>query len=536
MINSTIITMTNDIKDPNRYKIIKKLTKIDIPLVVISILAVFGTMFLLILFPEKSSNVAISLFCSSTETLGSFVLITAFLFLAILIYLLFSKYGNIRLGGYKADYSNFSWISMMFMAGLASGTVYWGFIEWAYYYMAPPYGIESGTSLAYEWAQAYNFFHWGFTAWAIYCVAALPIAYNFHVRKNEGLRLSSVFNEATKKVKLPYKNILMKLVDIIFIFTVLGGLSVTLALSVPMIGESIASALSIEHTFVQDMILVLLIALIYSFSSYIGIDKGMKKISSLNAYITIIFTIIVLAVGPSLFIIKLATNSVGLMLQNFLIMSFWTDPINESGFPETWTVFYWLWWVTYAPFVGLFVARISKGRKIKEVILAMLLAGSLGVWTFFGVVGGLSLNDHLVGKLDVVGIINGAGGGAVHAQIINQLPFSGVLIIMFIVMSVLFLATTLDSASFTLATTVRPTLKSGEDPSPFNRLFWCLMITALPLTLMSINAPLNTIKTCAVLTAIPLLLILIILIVGFISWLKEDYGEMHSHEIKELHK
>jgi BCCT family betaine/carnitine transporter len=316
--------------------------------------------------------------------------------------------------------------------------------------------------------------------------------------------------------------------------TVFGSLSISLGLSVPMIGEAIAQLLSIKHTFVQDVAILLLISIIYSFSSYIGLDKGMKRLSDFNIYLAIAFTLIILLVGPTLFLVKNSINALGLMADNFFRMCMWTDPINNSGFTEIWTVFYWLYWVVFAPFMGLFVARISKGRKIKEVILNMLVSGSAGIWFFFGVLGGFSLHSQLSGKVEVAKMLEEAGGSLVIIQVIDQLPFTNLLLLLFAVVAILFLSTTLDSASFTLASTVSPELKSGEDPSPISRLFWCLMLSALPLVLMLIDAPLTTIKSCAIASAIPLAIILAILIVGLVRWLKEDYGHMHSYEIEEI--
>ncbi|WP_440952284.1 BCCT family transporter [Methanococcoides sp. FTZ1] len=507
--------------------------KKDVPLILVSVPLIFSLSSLLYCFPDDGKNLTVSFYNVMTETLGPFVLLYTLSCFGFLLYLGFSKYGNVRLGMCYPEYSTFSWIGMMFCAGLGAATLYWAFVEWAYYYLTPPFGVESGTPLAYEWATAYNFFHWGLPGWSIYCLASLPVAYHFHVRGEKGLRLSAVFSKAIGRSQ---DGISGKVVDLIFILTVFGSLSISLGLSVPMIGDAIAQLLSIKHTFVQDVAILLLISIIYSFSSYIGLDKGMKRLSDFNIYLAIAFTLIILLVGPTLFLVKNSINALGLMADNFFRMCMWTDPINNSGFTELWTVFYWLYWVVFAPFMGLFVARISKGRKIKEVILNMLVSGSAGIWFFFGVLGGFSLHSQLSGKVEVAKMLEEAGGSFVIMQVIDQLPFTNLLLLLFAVVAILFLSTTLDSASFTLASTVSPELKSGEDPSPISRLFWCLMLSALPLVLMLIDAPLTTIKSCAVASAIPLAVILAILIVGLVRWLKEDYGHMHSHEIEEISK
>ena len=506
--------------------------KLDMFLLLTSLVIVIALVAGLTMFPEAGKAGADFLFSSLTMIFGTPVLVAVFGAVIFLTILGFSKYGNIRLGEGSPEYSTFSWVSMMICAGLGSATVYWAFVEWAYYFNAPALGIEPGTTMAYEFGTAYNLFHWGISAWATYCIAALPVAYHFHVRKNTGLSLSSVCTAVRgDKPMTPFWKATCRLIDIIFIFTCFGGLSITLGVSVPMVSEMLASILGLEANFGMNLAIVLMISAVFSLSSYIGISKGMARISSMNTYFAMFFCLAVFLIGPTLFITKATVNGMGTMFQNFIKMSLWTDPVDGSGFPEGWTIFYWLYWITYTPFVGLFVTKISKGRTIRGVISNMLLSGSAGCFFFFGILGNFSQYANINGVVDVAGMVASGQSNESIVLLLNTLPMSTAFIVLFSLISILFLATTLDSAAYTMAATVTPGLKTGEDPSPFHRLFWCAMLAAVPLAMMFIDAPLNTIKTCAIVTSIPLTFILGYQVYGFVKWMTADYALKSSEQI-----
>ncbi|WP_240375089.1 BCCT family transporter [Bacillus piscicola] len=505
----------------------------DVTLISISLAVVLAIVLLLSIFPEQGTAIADQLFGFLTQLFGSPVLLFTFGVVVFLGYLAFSKYGEIRLGKEAPQFKTKSWIAMMLTAGLGSATVYWAFVEWSFYYNTPGLGAEAQSSLAYEWSLAYNFFHWGISAWALYCIAALPIAYHFYVRKNKGLSLSSVIESITG---FKANGVVGKIVDIIFIFTCLGGLSITLGLSVPLLSQAIASILGIEKTFTIDLVIIAVISVIFTLSAYLGIEKGVKRVTDLNTVFVLIFIGIIFFIGPSLFTLSNTTNAIGLMMQNFVHMSLWTDPIDNGSFPETWTIFYWLYWVTYAPFMGIFVARISRGRRIKELIFNMLISGSVGCWVFFGILQNLSMDAHINGIVDVAGRLGEDGGNQAIIDVLYSLPASAFFIIFFVVVSILFLASTLDSASYTLAATATKGLRDHEDPSSLHRLFWCFVVVLVPMTMIFIDAPLNTVKTAAIVTSIPLMAILVVMIYGLIRWMREDVKDLPAHVVKEKYK
>lgn len=489
---------------------------IDKPLMLISLSTILLIVAGLSLYPEKGNIIAKSLFNILTEQFGSLYLLFGFFSVIALACIAFGKHGNIRLGENKPQYSLFTYLAMMTCAGLGSATVYWAFLEWGYYYMSPPYEISPHSTLAAEWATSYNMFHWGISAWSLYCIASLPVAYSFHVRKNPQLKLSAVCESIMGRY---YNDVVGKAIDTIFIFSCIGAMGITLGLSVPMVSEGIASLLGTNSSFGMNLCLMLGISALFTLSSYVGIEKGMAKLSDMNTKLAVLFVLAILVVGPTTFIIDQSVNGYGLMLQNFVRMSLWTDPVAGGNFPTSWTVFYWAYWMTYVPFMALFVTKVSAGRTLKEVILSMVVGGSAGCFIFFGVLGSYSMSTHLNELVNVTESISNIGGSATVVEVLKTLPFSALFILMFAIMSILFLATTLDSASFTLAATSSNQLDENANPPTALRLFWSLILAAVPLAMMFIDAPLNTVQTLAIVTSLPLMVVIFIMLYGFFRWL-----------------
>lgn len=501
--------------------------KIDKLLISISLSVVLVIVGLLYFKPEASQAVANTIFGKMTSWFGSATLLFTFFGFLVLVYFAVSKYGSIRFGDVKPEYSTFKWVSMMISCGLGSATVYWAFIEWAYYIGTPGLGIEANTQRAFEMALPYNMFHWGFSAWTLYALVGIPMCYHFYIRKNKGLSLSAIISEITG---IKQNGVIGRLVDVMFIFICFGGLSITLGVSVPLVSQVLSAVLGITPSFMMNIVLILIISVVYSLSSYIGIQKGMAMISNMNTKLAIAFCIGIILVGPGLFIIANTTNALGLMLQNFVQMSLYTDPIGQTGFPQSWTIFYWLYWITYAPFTGIFIAKVSKGRTLRSVVINTIVSGSAGCFLFFGVISSLSLDRQIRGLVDMVGMLGEGKDTVAIIEVLRTLPLSGVFMLIFCIVSVLFLATTLDGAAFTMASTATPGLKENEEPHPMHRLFWCIALALVPLTLIFIRANLNTIKTAAIITGVPIIVLMIIMIVGWIKWMVKDF---ESASIKE---
>lgn len=475
----------------------------------------------LVIFQNSAEPVLNSMLTGITYNLDwAFQFLTFGLFI-LLMYLVFSKYGKVKLGDEPPEFSTFSWGAMLFCAGMGTSIMFWSMMEPMYYFMGPPFGLEPNSSAAAEWAVAYGMFHWGISAWALYALPTVTIAYSFFVKKNHSLKISAACRGALGKHA---DGFIGKAIDILVIWSLVGGLGTSLGLGVPMVSAVIGEIFGVQQSMMLSIIIIIIWVIIYSASAYMGLYKGIRKLSDWNVYLALGLALFVLLVGPSLFILSNFSNSFGLMLQNFAFMSFSTDPINQGGFPQSWTVFYWAWFAATAPFIGLFVARISRGRTIRELITHILIWGSVGSWIYFGIFGGYTLNLQLSGAIDVIGIMSERGDPAAIVEILKTLPLSFIVLPFFALLGFIFLATSLDSATYILAAITTKELTAGQEPARWNRMLWGMVLAALAVSLLLIGG-LKVIQTSSVIVSVPVIILYVLLSVSLLRWLKQDYPD-----------
>ncbi|MGF1473364.1 MAG: BCCT family transporter [Rubrobacteraceae bacterium] len=487
-------------------------------------LAIIGVMCApLALGTERGSAILTGIQGFITGNFGWLYLWFAIAIFGVLVWLATGRYAKVKFGDpdSEPEFRTLSWIAMMFTAGIGSSIMYWGVIEWAYYYTSPPFGAEAGTVVAGRWATTYPLFHWGFTAWAIYCLPALPIAYAFHTRKIPMLNLSGACRGVIGDRADGW---LGKIIDVLFMFGLVGGVVTTLGLGVPMISEGVSEIFGIERTLQLDAGIIVLWTAIFGTSVFVGLQRGLKRLADINVYLALVVGVFFLVFGPTVFIITTFTNSVGQLFQNFIEMSFYTASIRGSEFPEKWTIFYWAWWLAYAPFVGLFTARISRGRTIRGLILAMVLGGSLGSWLTFTILGNTGLYFDLNGIVPVTDILNDSGAPSAIIATVLGLPLGSLVLVVFLVLAMIYLATTLDSSAFILASVSTKDLHPDEQPARWNRVFWAIILGAVAVTMMYLGG-LEPLQSMAVMTAFPMMIIFTLMIISFRRWLIEDEAD-----------
>ncbi|MEH6588683.1 MAG: BCCT family transporter [Halioglobus sp.] len=474
-------------------------------------------------FPQQSGAIITAAYGTLTKQFGVLYLWYGTGLLIFLAWLATTHYGAVKLGDADSEpeFSTFSWVSMLFSAGVGAGLMYWSVIEWAYYIDAPPYGVAARSNEAVEWAASYGLFHWGITAWAFYCLPALAIAYPYYCRKVPYLRLST---GVMKFLPNGVNSKRGRVIDFLFMINLIGGTGTSLGLATPMIAASFAELFGLEHHFMLEVSIVILCVGIFGTSAWMGLDKGIKRLADFNMIVALALLFFVLAAGPSLFILKMGTNGIGMVLQNFIRMNTWTDPVAASGFVEDWTVFYWAWWVAYGPFVGIFTARISGGRSIRQVIGGMLAFGSMGAGVFFIVFGNYGLHLELNDLLNVTELMKDPGPPAAITQVFLSLPMGTAALALFAVVCVVFLATTYDSASYTLASVASQKLEAGQDPARWNRLFWAFGLAVLPISLMFIDGGLKVMLSTTIVVSLPLLVVGVLMCVSLVKMLREDHG------------
>lgn len=474
-------------------------------------------MLLALLFnPIKSLEVANDLFAKLTSTFGSLVQLFEFICVLIIMYIALSKFGSIKLGDGENPYSNIAWIFMFICAGLGSATMYWAFMEWAYYYTGPGLNIAGNTPQALRHSTSFVYFHWGITPWAVYALTSIAMCWHFYVKKNPDLKLSALLANI---LGIKRNAVLDKIIDIIFLFSTFGGLVLTTTLSVVTISSGLAGIFGIEDGFFVKFVILAIVTAMFSISSFVGLSQGMQKLAKISCILCFVFAVLVLLLGKSIFIIDNIVNSIGLFFTNYVHMSLFNDATGTSTFNQDWTVFYWLYWITYTPAVSIFVTKISQGRTIRQVVFGLVLGGCVGTWFFFGCLTGYAIDVFNTGLVDVPKYLSTGAGEAGVLAVIQQLPLGNAFALFYFVLMLVFLASHMDATAFTISAV--STKINSENPSKYLKVFWCIMLGLIPLAMLYINADLNTLKMAVVLTAAPFLIILGIAAFGLIKWVKE---------------
>jgi BCCT family betaine/carnitine transporter len=439
------------------------------------------------------------------------------------LWLAFGRYGQVKLGapGEPPEYSDIHWVAMMFTAAIGASVIAWGFAEPLYYLQTPPMGIEVGSAKSFEWAHMYPLLHWGLVPWAIYAVPAVPIAYMLYVKRAPTLRISSACDGA---LPIRGREQIKTVIDIFIILGIVGGVATSLGLGVPLLSAMLAALFEVQDNITIKMGVLVFWTILFGASVYRGLASGIKVLADINIVLATIAILFVVIAGPGIFILDLTVNSIGLMFNNFISTATWTDPIENGNFPGDWTGFYWAWWLAYTGMVGLFFGRISRGRTIRQLVLGVIGWGCLGTWLFLAVMGGYSLYLENSGTLAVSEILASQGMSYVNAVIIESLPLGKFTLSIFILLSIIFYATTIDSSAYVLSSISAKNLPNDQEPKRWNRLAWAVLLAIITAGILQAGA-LDTVLSITVLSSVPLIPIMILLCVSLVRWLNEDFGE-----------
>ena len=455
----------------------------------------------IILFPEAAAKTINQIFDFLTTELGILYVIAAISTLTILMVLALGPLGKIRFGQSPPPYSRFSWIAMLFCCGIGASLIYWGAAEWVFYYESPPFGIAPRSEDAVLWASTYGMFHWGPAGWALYCLPAIAIGCSYHIRQRPSLKLSDACEPVLGYWSERWPG---RIIDILFIIGLIGTASTGLALGTSVVASASTRATGLEDGFTMQVVIVALATFTIAYSVYRGLDEGIKVLSIVNAVMALILITFVLLAGPTRFILEMGVMSIGHLLQNFIKMTTWTDPQQQSNFVESWTVFYWAWWLALGPFVGMFVCKISAGRTIREVIFGMLGWGSLGCAMFFIVLGNYAYFLETSESFPVIKETLEVSPSAAIASMMTTLPMGTFWLIFLAVIGLISTATTYDSASYTLAAGATRNLTEHAHPDRWHRVFWALALGILPTCLLYLGG-IRVLQTASVVASIPLL-------------------------------
>ena len=456
---------------------------------------------------------------------GWFYLIAASIILLFVIFLAFSKFGNIKLGKEddEPDYSRFSWFAMLFSAGMGIGLVFWGVAEPVSHYFVPPFGDPESTEAA-EAALQFSFFHWGLHPWGVYALLGLTLAY-FNFKKDAPATISATFRPLIgDRVNGP----IGKTIDTIAVFATVFGVATSLGLGAIQINGGLSFLNeNIPTSFSTQIIIIVAVTILFMLSALSGIGRGIKWLSNSNIAVAIILLFFFLFMGPTTFLLDLFTTTFGTYIQTLPQISFRLSPFSEDGdaWVQGWTVFYWAWWIAWSPFVGTFIARISKGRTIREFVIGVLGVPTLFSALWFAVFGGTGI---YLERFNNAGIWDAMKHGEFTEfalfSTLTHLPFSTIAIVLSIVLISTFFITSADSATFVLG---MQTTNGMLNPPLKIKLVWGLIQSSAAAVLLW-SGGLNALQTASIVAAFPFVFILLFMMVSLQKGLSEEEAEKRA--------
>ena len=483
-----------------------------ISLALITIMALWS-----VVFNESFTAISNAAFKFLTTDLGWLYLIAMIVFLVFVIYLAFGRFGKIRLGGddSKPEYSNMTWFGLLFGCGMGVGLVFWGVAEPLTHYLNPM-GMEGATPQAADFAMKSFFMHWGILPWANYAVIGLALAY-FMFRKNKKGLVSTMLEPLIGE-KLA-NGWLGRLVDILAVFATVAGVVTSLGLGTLQINAGFSRMFGIPSNLMVQIIIIAVVSVLYIGSAVSGIDKGIKFISDTNLYVAIGLMVVAFLVGPKVEILNSFVNGLGQYIGNFIPDALAVNAYGDNAWFGSWRLFYWAWFIAWAPFVGVFIARISKGRTIREFIMGVVLVPALAscVWgAIFGSLG-INLGEKGILGIDVLQEVVATPEVGLFA-VLEQYPLGFILSIVAIISLCAFFVTSANSGVYVLSML---TTDGEQNPPNSKKIIWGIIQSVMAIGLLMAGGlkPLQTISLAA---AFPFIFIMFGACAAFIKAVKKE--------------
>src|ERR687894_401853 len=456
-----------------------------------------------VLFTDNLATVASAVLGWLIASFGWVFILASFGFLAFVIFLAFSRYGKVRLGrdDDEPEFRTASWVAMMFSAGMGIGLMFYGVAEPISHLTAPPHGLaKAGTQGAAEVAMEYSYFHWAFHPWAMYAVVGLAIAY-FSFRKGGPNLISAAFRPLLgDRVDGPAG----KTIDILAIFATLFGSATSLGLGALQINGGLNYLWNVPSSTVVAIIVIAIMTAAFVVSAVSGVHRGIQWLSNTNMVLAIILVVFLFVLGPTVFILNTFVESLGGYLANLVPMSFRSGAFSSDSWLATWTIFYWAWWISWTPFVGAFIARISRGRTIREFVVGVLLIPSVVSFVWFAVLGGTALNLELRGVGNIADAVSQGPEVALFATL-NQFPLAAVMSLLAVILVALFFISGADAASVVMGMlSSRGTL----NPRGPIVIIWGVL-TGAAAAICLLAGGLEGLQTAAIISAAPFVLVMI---------------------------
>ena len=477
--------------------------RVNRPVFIASALLIVGFIVFGSLFGELAGEVFSQLQSFITHRFRWLFIILMNVTVVFSLYIALSRYGDIRLGHQTEhpEYSLLSWFGMLFSAGIGIGLLYWGTAEPLYHFMSPPMG-QAETVEAAKQAMSISFLHWGIHAWALYCVVALSLAY-FHYRRGLPLSIRSVLYPLIgQKIYGKWGHV----VDTLAVFGTMFGVVTSLGLGAMQINTGFSNVFGIPNNIPVQLCLIAIITAMATLSVMMGLDKGIKRLSDINIVLTVLLLGFMLLFGPTQFIIDSFIENIGNYVSQLIPLGFWSEAYSNTDWQANWTIFYWAWWVSWSPFVGIFVARISRGRTIREFIFGVLFIPMLLLFFWFTTFGGSAVHMELMGNYGLIEAVKADYGSAIF-KLIEYYPLTKPVTLVIVVMIMLWFVTSSDSASLVI-----DMLTAGGDTNPpkIQRLFWALSQGVIAAVLL-VAGGLSALQAVAIIAGFPFAIVVFVM-------------------------
>lgn len=498
--------------------------KIDWATMLIPFAIVVAMMALFMIAPESSKSTVDTLRGFFGDTIGLYYPLLAIGCVICSVYLAVKpEYGNLRLGNTdRPAYSNFKWGTMIFTSTMAADIMFYSLIEWALYGGEPHVAELGGIQM---WAPTFTLFHWGPLAWGFYVILAVCFAFMIHVRRRQRQR----FSEACRPL-LGDKvdGFWGKLIDITAIFAVVCATATTFSLATPLLTNAMGSVFGFTPTTAITILVLLLICTVYTVTVLFGI-YGISRLAGICSYLFFAILLYFLLLGGETgYIIETGFQSIGNLVQNFIGLSTYMDPLRQNGFAQNWTVYYWAYWLVWCVATPFFIALISKGRTIQNVVFGSFGWGLAGTYLSFIILGNYGLAQQMKHGVDVIGYI-GNGGEMYEAilLIFDTLPLPAFALILLTITMVAFYSTTLDGITYVTSAYSYKRIAPDEEPARGIRGFWSIMLILLPIALLFAENSLYSLQGVTIIAAFPIGILLILIVVSFFKDFRE-HSRKHS--------
>ncbi|MDH5397522.1 MAG: BCCT family transporter [Cyclobacteriaceae bacterium] len=467
-------------------------------------------------FQDSVRTYFVSLHTSISKNFGWLYIIAVNVVLIYCIYLAFSKFGSIRIGGPKSkpEFSTWAWLAMLFNAGIGLVLMFYSIAEPILHFSNPPYG-EAGTIDSAKLSLRLSYLHWGFHGWAIYAFVGLAISYFTY---NKGLPMGIrwiLYPLLGNRLYGPIGHA----IDILAVLATMFGLATTLGLGIQHINSGLNYLFDLQVSPGVQVALILLITVLATVSVVSGLHSGIKNLSKIASVMAFILMGFMLIAGPTLFIINSIVQSTGSYIQNIFTLGTWTEVFRGTNWMQDWTIFYWGWWFAWCPFVGMFVARISKGRTIREFMVGVIVGPTLAIIVWIGIFGSTALHIELFGSGGITEAVNENIATAMYT-VLEMFPLSQFSILFVVIAGVIFFVTSSDSGSLVIDFI---TTGGKLNPPVKQRIFWALLEGVVAATLL-LGGGLIALQTGSLLAGLPVCVLVLVAIRAFHKSLRQDLG------------